>query len=437
MQKRKWLSMLLALLASVSLWIYIVTVENPEEERTFSNIPVVFVGEDILREDHELLITDVNVPTGISLTFYGRLSDLTELAENRDQLVLNIDVSNLRNPREYPFSFDISNVSLPSGISSNDLILQSSYPAQVIMNVENLKKKTVPVKVLTDVEIVEGYVADRLVQNYSEIVVEGPEDAVNEVGYAQAVLKRENVDKTITSILTYELISESGDLIQNREITSDVKEIEVTLPVLMYKDVPLVVPLIDGGGATGADAVVDIDPQTIRLSADPTVLEGIQNITLSAIDLGSMMTNTEEFKKMITTPDGCINLSGDQEAIISVQIKNKAIRQIRVSSNHFSIIGYPDEMEAKAKTKVLPITIRASEKDIDQIVQDNIRIVVDLSAVNFSEAPVTVTVPVKVYVDGFEGVGIVGNAEYSIAVDISPVAEEPDETAEDEATTEQ
>ena len=150
-----------------------------------------------------------------------------------------------------------------------------------------------------------------------------------------------------------------------------------------------------------------------------------------------MMTNTEEFKKMITTPDGCINLSGDQEAIISVQIKNKAIRQIRVSSNHFSIIGYPDEMEAKAKTKVLPITIRASEKDIDQIVQDNIRIVVDLSAVNFSEAPVTVTVPVKVYVDGFEGVGIVGNAEYSIAVDISPVAEEPDETAEDEATTEQ
>lgn len=432
MQKRKWLSMLLALLASFSLWIYIVTVENPEEERTFSNIPVVFVGEDVLREDQELLITDDNVPTGISLTFYGRLSVLTQLAEKRDELALMIDVSNLRNPREYPFSIDISNVTLPAGISSNDLTLQSNYPEQVSLKVENLKKKPVPVKVLTDVEIVEGYVADRLVQNYSEIVVEGPEDAVNEVSYAQVILKRENVDKTLTSTLTYELISESGDLIQNREITSDVQEIEVTLPILMYKDVPLVAPVISGGGATEADTVINIEPKTIRLSADPPVLEAIQSITLSAIDLGSMMTNAEDFTRMITTPDGCINLSGEQEATVSVQIKNKAIRQIRVSSNHFSFIGYPEDYEVESRTRVLPITIRANESDIDQIVQDNIRVVVDLIDVSFTDSTTSVTRPVKIYVDGFEGVGIVGNTEYSVVVDISPVSDEP---AEGEKTT--
>lgn len=432
MQKRKWLSMLLALLASFSLWIYIVTVENPEEERTFSNIPVVFVGEDVLREDQELLITDDNVPTGISLTFYGRLSVLTQLAENRDKLALTIDVSNLRNPREYPFSIDISNVSLPAGLSANDLVLQSNYPEQVTLNVENLKKKPIPVKVLTDVQIVEGYVADRLVQNYTEIVVEGPEAVVNEVSYAQAILKRENVDKTITSNLTYELISESGELVQQQEITSDVTEIEVTLPILMYKDVPLVAPVIDGGGATGADTVIDIDPETIRLSADPTVLEGIQNITLSAIDLSSMMTNTEDFTKIITTPDGCINLSDEQEATVSVQIKNKGIRQIRVSSNHFSFIGYSEDIQVKSKTKVLPITIRANETDIDQIVQDNIRVVIDLSDVNFTDSTMSVTLPVKIYVDGFEGVGIVGNTEYSVVVDISPVTDE-----EEASTTEE
>ena len=436
MIKTKWLSMLLALVASFGLWIYVVTVENPEGERTFSNIPVVFVGEDILREDQELLITEDNVPTGISLTFTGRLSYLTDLAENRDELVLNIDVSNLRNPREYPFSIDISNVTLPTGISAQDLVLQSSYPEQVILNVENLKKKSVPVKVLTDVEIVEGYVADRLVQNYTEIVIEGPEDAVNEVSYAQAILKRENVDKTITSNLTYELISASGDLVQNREITSDVKEIEVTLPILMYKDVPLVAPLINGGGATDADTIVDIEPQTIRLSADPTVLEGIQSITLSAIDLASMMTNSEDFTKIITTPDNCINLSGEQEATVSVQIKNKAIRQIRVSSNHFSIIGYPEDVQVTSRTKVLSITIRADQKDIDKIVQDNIRVVVDISSVSFTENTTSVTVPAKIYIDGFEGVGIVGNAEYSVMVDISPVVE--DEPTDDaEATTEE
>lgn len=421
MRNRKLLRALLALLASVSLWIYIVTVENPEGVRSFSNIPVTFVGEDVLREDQELLITDDNVPTGVTLTFRGKLSYLSELAEKKEELAVNIDVSKLRNAREYPFDFDITDITLPSSVSAQDLTLELSHPSQVTLTVEKLKKKSVPVKVLTEVDISEGYTADRLVQNYSEIVIEGPEDAVNQVSYAQAILKRENVDQTITSNLTYTLMDETGEMIQNQEITSDVTEIEVTLPILMYKDVPLEVPLIDGGGATSADVVLDIDPVTVRLSADPAVLEGIQNIKLSAIDLASLMTNSESVTRLITTPEGCINLSGEQEASVLVQIKNKAIRQMRVSSNHFSFVGVPEGLAAVARTSVLPITIRANEQDVDQIVEDNIRVVVDLTSVNLSESTTSMTVPVKIYIDGFEGAGVIGESEYSVVVDLSPI----------------
>ena len=424
MQNRKWLRILLALLASVALWVYVVTIENPEGERTFSNIPVMFVGEDLLREDHELLITNDNVPTGISLTFKGKLSDLSKLAENKDELIVNIDVSKLRNAREYPFAFDIYDVTLPASLSAQNLALESSYPNKVNIVVEKLKKKPIPVKVLTEVDIIEGYTADRLIQNYSEIVIEGPEDVVNEVSYAQAILNRENVDQTIISNLSYQLMDGNGEMVESKEITSDVTEIEVTLPILMYKDVNLEVPLIDGGGATGADAVVDIEPSKIRLSADPAVLEAIQSIKLSAVDLASLMTNSEEVTRMITTPDGCINLSGEQEAVVSIQIKNKSIRQMRISSNHYSYIGVPDGFRAEARTSVLPITIRANTSDIDLILEDNVRVVVDLTNASLSETTTSTTVPVKIYIDGFEGVGVIGETEYSVVVDISPITEE-------------
>jgi len=127
---------------------------------------------------------------------------------------------------------------------------------------------------------------------------------------------------------------------------------------------------------------------------------------------------------MITTPDGCINLSGDQEAKVSIQIKNKSIRQMRISSNHYSYVGVPDGLQAVARTNVLPITIRANSSDIDLILEDNVRVVVDLTTVTLTETTTSMTVPVKIYVDGFEGVGIVGDTEYSVVVDISPVAEE-------------
>lgn len=422
MQNKKWLSILLALVVSVGLWVYVVTVENPQGERTLSNIPVTFVGEELLREDYDLLITKSNVPTGVSLTFGGRLADLNKLTENKSDISINIDVSSLRTVREYPFSFDIYDVTLPPSVSIQDVTMNFRSPDQVIISLEKLEKRPVPVKVLTEVDIVEGYTADRLVQNYTEITIEGPEEAVKQVSYAQAILKRENVDQTIAATLSYQLVDEKGEIINNPDITSEVKEIEVSLPILLYKDVPLEVPVIDGGGATSADVLIEIEPKTVRLSADPTVLEGIQSIKLPAVDLSSLMTNKEEITRIITVPEDCTNFSGEQEASVSVQIRNKAIRQMRVSSNHFSFTGVPATLQAVARTNVLPITIRANEADIDQILEDNIRVVVDFSNVNLTQSATSMTMPTKIYIDGFDGAGVIGETEYTVVVDLVPVS---------------
>lgn len=426
MHNRKWLSMLLALLVSFGMWVYVVTVENPEDSRTLSNVPVVFTGEDLLREDYELLITQDNVPSGVSLTFYGKLSDLNKLTENKSEISVNIDVSNIRNAREYPFTYDIYDINLPAAVSAQNLSLVDREPNNVILTVEKLEKKSIQVKVLTEVDIVPGYTADRLVQNYTEIEIVGPKDAVDQVQYAQAVLKRENVDQTINSVLTYQLIDNNGEAIENSEITSDVTEIEVTLPILMYKDVPLEAPVIDGGGATSDDAVISIEPSTVRLSADPTVLESIQSIKLSAIDLSSLMTNSEEVTRVITIPEGCSSLSGEQEATVKVQIRNKAIRQMRISKNDFQYTGVPNTLHVESRTSVLPITIRANEDDIDKIVEDNIRVVVDFSNINLTETAASMTVPVKIYIDGFSGAGVIGEQDYTIVVDITPVSDTPE-----------
>lgn len=423
MQNKKWFSILLALVVSVGLWVYVVTVENPVEDRSISNIPVVFVGEDVLREDYDLLITENNVPAGVSLNFTGKLADLNKLTENKAELALNIDVSSLRNAGEYPFSYDIYDLKLPASVSAQSLTMNSVSPSQVTISLEDLDERTVPVKVLTEVDILEGYTADRLVQSHTDILIEGPAASVKQVGYAQAILKRENVDQTITATLTYQLMSESGEMINDAKITSKVSEIEVTLPILMYKDVPLEAPVIAGGGATENDTVIEISPKTVRLSADPTVLESIQSIKLPAVDLASLMTNKEDLTRMITVPEDCTNLSGEQEAVVSVQIKNKSIRQMRVSSNHFSFTGVPTTLEATARTSVLPITIRANEADIDLITEDNVRVVIDFSNVTFSQTATSMTMPAKIYIDGFEGAGVVGETEYTIVVDFAPVTE--------------
>ncbi len=423
MQNRKWLSVLLAVVVSFGLWVYVVTVENPEDERTLSNIPVNFVGEDVLREDYELLIADNNAQTGISLVFRGKLSDLIKLMENKSELQVNVDVTKLRNAKDYSFTFDINDITLPASLSSRDLELVMGSPANISVSVKNLNRKTIPVKVLTDLKIVEGYSEGRLVQNYEEIVIEGPEETVNSVEYAQVVLKRENVDQTIVSTLSYVLIGADGEAINDPLILSDVTEIEVTQPILMYKDVPLELPIVDGGGAVADDVVMDIEPKTIRISGEAKTLEGIQSVKLAALDLATLMTNSETLVRSIPIPDGCTSLSGEVEASVSIKIPNKKIVQFRVSSNHFQYIGLPSGLLAEPKTSILNVSVRANEKDIALITEDSIRVVADFSELSPTAESRSLTVPVSIHIDGFEGAGAIGDVEYTIIVDIIPAAQ--------------
>ena len=420
MQNRKWLSFLAAIVVSLGLWVYVVTVENPEGSTTIYNVPVTFSGQDLLREDYDLLITDSNIANGVELSFTGKRSVLNKLQENKAELLVTINVTYLRSAQTYSLSYDMTDLTLPSSVSAQDLVLNTKDPSAVSITLENQIKKTFPIVIQQNVRLQEGYMSDRLTQNYTEVVVEGPEKIIDQISKAQAVLERENVGQTITATLPLTLLDENNNAVDASSLTCSITEVEVTLPVLMYKDVPLEVPLIEGGGATKDDVVLDIKPETIRLSGEPAVLESITSIKLSNVDLSSLMTNNQTVTRTIVIPEGCTNISGEQEATVNIQIKNKGIRQMRISSSNFQYIGFSSDYGVNFKTTLLLVTIRADEKDIDQITEDNLRVVADFSAVEPADS---VYVPVKIYIDGFEGAGVVAPEEYRILADIIPVEE--------------
>ena len=101
MTNRKWLCVLISIVVSVGLWVYIVIVENPDQQISIDNIPVMFYGEELLREDYSLLITDSNADNGLTMTFSGKLSDLNKLQEKKSEISVNINVTHLRKAQDY------------------------------------------------------------------------------------------------------------------------------------------------------------------------------------------------------------------------------------------------------------------------------------------------------------------------------------------------
>ena len=95
MKKNKILLLIISFIAASVLWVYVVTVVNPEGTRSISGIPVTFSGEDVLREDQNLIITEGKTMT-VTVDFQGRNADLNKLIKQQSEITAVVDVTRIR-----------------------------------------------------------------------------------------------------------------------------------------------------------------------------------------------------------------------------------------------------------------------------------------------------------------------------------------------------
>ncbi len=136
--KSKLFSLIVSVLAAMCLWVYVMTVVNPDVDLTIGNIPVTFSGAEVLREDHGLVITG-DYQEFVSVHFYyGKNADLKTLDQHKDEIKAVIDVSKVRSTKDYTMSYDIT---LPSAVSASSITKMDKSPANITFTVERQIRK--------------------------------------------------------------------------------------------------------------------------------------------------------------------------------------------------------------------------------------------------------------------------------------------------------
>ena len=414
--KSKLFSLIVSVLAAMCLWVYVMTVVNPDVDLVIGNIPVTFSGAEVLQEDHGLVITG-DYQEFVSVHFYGKNADLKTLDQHKDEIKAVVDVSKVRSTKEYTMTYDIT---LPSAVSASSITRADKNPTNITFTVERQIRKSVEVKGdFSNVRIAEGFMLDSTSFDYDSITVEGPESIVGTIDCAQVTLDRSNVDKTITETVSYVLLDKDGNQVDTSELTLSADAIDVTMKIVKYQVVPLEVEFIDGGGAKAeTDVTYTADIQAVTLSGDVTVLDGLNSIQLEPIDLSTLSSNDETITRTILIPNDVKNVSGQEEVSIHVIIHGKQIKTLRTTNIVF--IGVDEEkFKATSLSQQVQVTIRADASDAQKILAGNIRIVADMSGYTQEG---TYQVPVSVYVDGYDSAGAIG--QYSIAANLAPATAE-------------
>ena len=398
---------LFSIIVSIALWTYVEYAENPDVGVTIAGISVDVVGEDTLT-DSNLVITGLD-NEALTIRFTGKRN--TVAAFNNRNLTASVDLSEIARAGVagvYQLPYEII---YPDGTNTNAISGTSSPTSFITVTVERLITKTIEVKGSNEGSVAVGYQAEPLEFDTDTIKISGPESIVETVDHAWVVINRTDVSQTVTERVDVTLVNADGIPVSAENITLSQDTIQVTLTIKMVKEVTLDVNLISGASADSKNSVVKIEPASITLSGDPEVLSDLNTIVLGTVDLTDFTVTFSEAMK-ISLPNGVENLTGETSAKVSVEVIGCSSR--RLSATNISTRNVTEGYNDVMITQSLDVTLRGSEKDLEQITASNIRIVADLAELGNTTG--TFSVAAYIYVDGFPNVDAIGDYTVTVAL---------------------
>lgn len=404
--KSKLVTFLLALLFAFSLWLFVVTVEQPESESTYYDIPVVFQnnGEELLKERGLMLVSER--PT-VTLKLKSTRTNLRNLNESNINILVNL--ANITTAGTHRLNYSIS---YPGNVPSGEVSVVSASLEQITLKVERRITKQIEVVPVYNGSVPEGMIAhkEEAELDYEYIEVSGPESVMENITQAVIQVDLEGQTQTIAGEYAYTLCDAEGNPVDASLLTTNVEVVNLMVKIQQVKEIELRVKVISGGGATEQTSTITIDPATIRVSGPETLLADLEYLEIGTIDLSTMVqAETKTF--LIQLPEGITNETGVTAVSVSVEFPN--LRTLKLIVNDIKIVGLPEGLEAELITQQLEVTLRGLTEQIAGVRTTDLVVSVDLSNAQVGTFTQAATITIS---SRFPDVGTMGTYSVSVIV---------------------
>ena len=378
-RQRKALYIVLSILVAAAIWVMVDVSNGTIVEKTYT-VPINYLGTSTLTDRGLMLLEgegDTATDTEVTLTVQGTRWNIAKL--DKDEILVQADLSDITEAGVQRVS---PNVFYPSALRGKITTTStSSYMVQV--NIGELDRKTIDVRCEQIGTVAEGYSGGELQISPATLEIRGQEEDIAPVSYAKVVLEYDNATETITQMLDYQFYDENDQLVDGTNIQADAEQIQVTLPIIVTKELQLRVDFEQHPGARLSNVTYRIEPSTI------------------------------------TVPEGCTNLSGVTRATLQISFNDMTSAQ--VTTQNFTLSNYPQGKTTEILTSELTVTVFGTSADVAAVTGDDVEVTVDLS--ELSSATGSYTVPAQVKVNGVD-VGVSGN--YVVQVTIRENGTQPD-----------
>lgn len=356
----------LAFIIAVCLWVYVVGVESPIIERTFSDIPITVDDQSGTIASRGLsVISGMN--NFVTVTVSGRRYDMSAL--KADSIKAYVDPSFITGAAEYSLPVVVE---LPK---NRQYELVSKSVKNISVRVDYLMEVTLPVTLKQTYNVENGYMVGNITTMPSSIKISGPRTEISKISSAIAEINIPNLSATQMLTVPIILQDSAGNELEQTYFEMDSLTANVSIPVMKIKTVPLAVEYYNFKTGETVDGDYSVSPSEIIIAGEPSLIDNTDEIVLTRIDVSTLLTEGSRVYP-ITMPFGITSVSGETEATASIYIPGYVTEV--VETDLLLVQNTNETQMSTVLTNTVSVRLRGYEEDIEKAKNGGIVLVVDL-----------------------------------------------------------
>lgn len=298
-EKNKIIRFFISLCISIFIWGYVTNMHNPIQHKVLNNVPIMIVNPDVLASQN--LAIDTSSNTSVTVVVEGRYSDI--------QNITNKDVEVKMDLTDLALKEGSNNISIDvSSLNKNIKIVKEKTSLQSKIDIVKLLQKEIPVVVNATGELPSNYVAGEPIVTKDKVICSGTKEALNDIKYASAIIEFTNNDVAdIKESVQLKVINKVGE--ESTNVILKDKEIEVTVPILYYKEVPIELITKNSIPSSRKLEKYTLDKNTIIILGCKDVLDKTTSIKTEELDLSRRYYDFDKQLKLVF-PEGVESKNG-------------------------------------------------------------------------------------------------------------------------------
>lgn len=365
------------IVASLALWIYIRSNENPVTSHTLKYVPVQIINQEVLAQSDLILVPDQE-PT-VNINIKGQTSSIDVIDKNRDFKII-ADLS------KYALKAGENNIPVEIKEQQNNVTITNKEGITVKVILDTLTSKEVSVAPNIIGTTSEGFYSDTPIISPQTVVISGGKTFVDRVANIVADIDITNANVDIDKTIKLKAVDSKGKDVDNVTISPEYAQVKV--PIKKGKAVDIEVRTF-GATATGAAVeTLEAIPKRVEVVGNNDVINNLTSIPTEAIDLSKINGDTTVDVKLVL-PQG-VRLTKDVATVkVKVSLKKSAQKTFKVTIDNKNL---GKDFAATLDKTVIEVVLAGPESEMNKIVENTLTASVDLKDLGEGDHNVNVVV---------------------------------------------